>query len=254
MKINQIITAIVVLVATFLFEPFLAHAQNPTSSFAKNENFDKGGPGKKSKKKAKKTKKSKHKKLKRKFCTYCPPTREFEKGQFDASFGAGLLPTYLMDKATVLVPPLSVGVDYRMSEKFSLGLAAGHSVSESRPITTPEGILAQWTNSHFNVGLKPGVHFTVKENWDFYGGFQIGFNYSKLTGKTEIKQVSIDEINKHMGIESNISPSFFGYTGVRYVVSPKWTVNTEIGFGISLLNVGVTYLLGNEQVKSKVQL
>ncbi len=252
MKANLFTFAIVVLVAIFSLEPSVANAKN-LQNFVKNEKLDTGGPGKKAKKKAKRVKKSKHKKLKRKFCTYCPPTRGFDKGQVDASFGAGLLPTYLMDKATVILPPLSVGVDYRMSEKFSLGIAAGHSISESQPINTPEGILATWTNKHYNFGLKPGVHFTVKENWDIYGGFQVGLNYSKLNGKTDFRQVSVKEIESHLGIHENTySPSFFGYTGVRYVVSPKWTINTEIGFGVSLLNIGCTYLLNKGEEKTEI--
>ena len=255
MKVNFMTSAIVVLIATFTLEPLLANAKNALSPLNKNENFDIGGPGKKGKKKAKKTKKSNHKKLKRKFCTYCPPVRVFDKGQVDASFSAGLIPTYLMDKATVLLPPISVGVDYRISEKFSLGVAAGHSISESRPINTPEGILVKWTNNSYNFGIKPGVHFPVKDNWEIYGGFQIGLNYSKMTGKTDFKQVNVREIGRHMGIHENVySPSFFGYTGVRFVVSPKWTINTEIGFGISILNIGCTYLLRKEEVKREAQL
>lgn len=258
MKAKFFSSALVVLFTATSFYTTLANA-TPAETVGRGGStlsaVDPGGPGKKAKRKAKKAQKGKHKKISRKYCMYCPPTRLFEKGQWDASAGAGVIPTYLMDKATVLVPPVSLGVDYRFSEKFSLGAAAGHSVSESRPITTPEGIVAQWTNKHYTVGLRPGIHITRKENWDFYGGFSVGVNFSHLDGKTDFEQADMKEIQEHMGIkERTVSPSFYGFTGMRYVVSPKWTLNGEVGFGISIFTVGCTYLLHKNEKTSGVTL
>lgn len=258
MKAKFFSSALVALFIATSFYPGLANVV-PAETISRAGNAltatDPGGPGKKAKRKAKKAQKGKHKKVSRKYCMYCPPTRLFEKGQWDASVSAGLVPTYLMDKATVLVPPVSLGVGYRISEKFSIGAAAGHSVSESRPITTPEGIKAQWTNSHYTVGLRPGIHITRKENWDFYGGFSVGVNFSNLDGKSDFEEADMREIESHLGIrERTVSPSFYGFTGMRYVVSPKWTVNGEIGFGISIFTVGATYLLHKAEATKGVNL
>lgn len=192
------------------------------------------GPGKK---------KASKKKSRRK-CVYCPAMRTFEKGQWEANFSAGLVPTYLMDNASIIVPPLSVGAEYRFSDKFSIGTTVGHSTSESQPKLVGDGIDATWTNAHFTIGLRPGIHITRVENWDFYGGFSIGLNYSNVTGHTSSPSFDLEAMEGHLGIHDNqISPSFFGFTGVRYVVSPKWTVNTEVGFGVSIFSMGVNYLL-----------
>lgn len=210
----------------------LDHPNDANTNSVTSDNSD--GPGKK---------KAKKKKARRK-CVYCPSMRTFEKGQWEANFNAGLVPTYLMDNATMIVPPLSVGAEYRISEKFSLGANLSHSTSESQPKLVGDGINATWTNAHFMVGLRPGIHITRVENWDFYGGFSIGLNYSSVSGKASSESFDLEKMEGHLGIEQHkLSPSFFGFTGVRYVVSPKWTVNSEIGFGISIFSIGANYLL-----------
>lgn len=197
-------------------------------------------------------KKKARKKVSRRKCVYCRPMREFEKGQWEANFSGGLVPTYLMDKATTIIPPLNIGAEYRINEKFSIGATLGNSVSKSQPQSISEGVLATWTNSHFVLGLRPGIHVTRIENWDFYGGFSIGLNYSNINGKvTEningsaaASRFDLNEMEGHLGIRQHVlSPSFFGYTGVKYVINPKWLAHTEIGFGISFFSIGVDYLL-----------
>ncbi len=188
-------------------------------------------------------KKAKRKRSRRK-CVYCPIMRTFEKGQWEANFSAGLVPTFLMDRATIIVPPLSLGAEYRLSEKFSIGASFSHSASESQPRLIGDGINATWTNTHFIVGLRPNIHITQIENWDFYGGFSVGVNYSIVNGNSNVKGFELEKMERHLGIKGQrISPSFYGFTGARYVVSPKCTLNAEIGFGISIFSVGANYLL-----------
>ena len=197
-------------------------------------------------------KKKARKKVSRRKCVYCRPMREFEKGQWEANFSSGLVPTYLMDKATTIIPPMNIGAEYRINEKFSIGASLGNSVSKSQPQSISEGVQAAWTNTHFVLGLRPGIHVTRIENWDFYGGFSIGLNYSTINGKvTETingndgaPRFDLNEMEGHLGIRQHVlSPSFFGYTGVKYVINPKWLAHTEIGFGISFFSIGVDYLL-----------
>ena len=189
-------------------------------------------------------KKKARKKVSRRKCVYCRPMREFEKGQWEANFSTGIVPTYLMDKATTIMPPLNIGAEYRINEKFSIGASLGNSVSKSQPKFMSEGVYATWTNSHYVIGLRTGIHVTRIENWDFYGGFSIGINYSNISGKATESSFDLKEMEGHLGIRQHVvSPSFFGYTGVKYVINPKWLAHTEIGFGISLFSVGVDYLL-----------
>jgi hypothetical protein len=219
--------------------PLTAVSNDPSSSTS--DEID--GPGKPDKKK-----KSKHKKLSRRKCIYCPPIREFKKGQWEASFASGLVSTFLMDDVTVKMPPLSLGADYRITERISLGASIGSSISESQPRMVAhkaeDAIYATWTTSQFVVGIRPGIHLIRNESWDFYGGFSLGFNFSNISGQASQKTFDLEAMEKHLGIHQHVlTPSFFGYTGVKYVINPKWMAYSEVGFGISIFSVGVNYLL-----------
>ena len=172
------------------------------------------------------------------------PERSFRKGQLDVQMGAGLLPTYLMDQATVRFPPVALGITYRVSAPFSLSITSGHSVSNSKIYTITDDIFASWANSYTSINLKPGFHITRLEDWDFYGGFSFGLEMINIAGNTNGSGALLRETEKHLGIRPNtIKPSFSGFTGVRYVWTPKWTTHLEIGSGVSLVTAGVGYML-----------
>ncbi len=183
------------------------------------------------------------------------PVRLFEKGQWDANIAFGTVPTYVMDKAKVLMPPVQAGMNYRISEHFSIGAMIGHSISESQPTTlsndvstSQTGIQASWTNNTTFLAIRPGVHITKIENWDFYGGFAIGANFINIDGNSTISDERLQVIESHMGISRrNMNATFSGYTGVRRVVSPKWTVTGEVGSGISLVTLGASYKISKSK-------
>ena len=230
MKTNhQLIGAAMLLCTLFLSQ--VSQAENPVSTpIAKPEN-QMEGPGKPRSKKCRK-------------CAPWLPERLFKKGQWDATLGVGAVPTFLMDGAKIQMLPLSLGLDYRFSEKFSLGVVAGHSVSESKPKIFSDGVQASWMNRFYHLALRPAVHVTSVEDWDFYGGFSIGLQSSRLEGKSNATQAELNELENHLGISPNrTNAAFSGFAGLRYVVSPKWTVGGEVGFGVSILTVGVTRLL-----------
>lgn len=176
-------------------------------------------------------------------CVKFRPDRIFKSKQLDGTFGIGVLPTFLMDDAKSKLLPVSLGLEYRFSEVFSLGLAAGHSVSESKSRLIADGIKANWTNSFYLVALRPAFHVTRVEDWDFYGGFSIGVNHSELSGSSNGTKADLHDYERHRGIGSNTNVAFSGFTGVRYVIDPKWTVGAELGFGVSIFTIGMNYLL-----------
>ena len=176
-------------------------------------------------------------------CSKFRPVHLFKKGQLEATFGLGLVPTFLADKAKVKLLPLAVGIEYRFSETFSLGATATHSISESKPVVLGDGVEATWTNRYSQFVLRPLVHITRIEDWDFYGGFSIGVARSGIVGQSNGKEEDLREYERHMGIESRTNGVFSGIAGLRYVLSPKWTVGAELGFGASIFTVGANYYL-----------
>lgn len=173
------------------------------------------------------------------------PVRLFKEGQLDGIFVVGALPTYVMDKGKAIIPPLSLGAEYRLSEQFSLGAMIGYSASQSRVHHYPGGLRARWKNQTTLFSIRPAVHINRLDNWDFYGGFSLGFQVVNLQGTSNAADGSLREIEEQMGIYHNTTyATFSGFTGVRRVVSPRLTVNGELGFGVSLLTVGVSYRIG----------
>lgn len=184
------------------------------------------------------------KKKKCRRCVRWHPVRMFKSGQVDALLGVGVVPTFLMDKAKVVLPPVSLGADYRFNEKFSLGVLVGHSISKSEPTIVGDGIAATWTNSFYHIALRPAVHVTSIEDWDFYGGFSIGMQMSNVKGSANSPDMDLSALESHMGIGGQrTNGTFSGFLGLRYVVSPKWTIGAEAGFSVSILTIGVTRLL-----------
>jgi hypothetical protein len=173
------------------------------------------------------------------------PVRLFKEGQLDGIFAVGALPTYVMDKGKAIIPPLSLGAEYRLSEQFSLGAMIGYSASQSRVHSYPGGLRAWWKNQTALFSIRPAVHITKLEHWDFYGGFSIGVNVVNLQGISNAADGNLREIEEKMGIQKNNSyASFSGFTGVRRVVSSRLTINGELGLGISLVTIGVSYRMG----------
>ena len=183
---------------------------------------------------------SKKKKKKKRRNPYMP-VRLFEKGQWDARLSFGTVPTYFMDNAKMLMPPVQAGMDYRLTQHFSLGTAFGHSISESQPRIVNDGSQVSWTNNTTFLALRPGVHITTLENWDFYGGFSAGFHLVNIQPNSLLSNAEMLEMESHIGIKRHQSNfAFSGFTGFRRVVSHRWTVGGEIGSGISLFTVGAS--------------
>lgn len=172
------------------------------------------------------------------------PERVFRKKQWDLQLGLGLVPVYLMDKARIVVPPVGLGLEYRINEFVSLGGQSGYSISESQPYSMANDVTAIWTNRYLNFRLKPGFHITRIEGWDFYGGFSFGMDLVHVDGRTDGSYIALRETEQHLGIRAmTLSPAFSGFTGFRYVLTPSWTVGGELASGISLVTFQMGYLL-----------
>ncbi len=169
------------------------------------------------------------------------PNRIFKQGQFDVYSSIGLAPTFLADKGKSIVPPIILGADYMVSDNFSLGLSLGHSVTQTKQELFSDGLFGTWRNSTFEASAKAGLHVTRFDNMSIYGGFTLNYNLARITASHE----EMDEIAHHRGIlpeRSTFVPG--GYIGFKYAVSPKVTLNSELGFsGISIFRVGAGFRL-----------
>lgn len=72
-------------------------------------------------------------------------------------------------------------------------------------------------SSYFLVGLKSMYHYAIK-SWDLSGGLTLGANVNGGAG---------------LLLGANI--------GASYYFSEKWAASAELGYGVSVLGLGVTY-------------
>lgn len=81
------------------------------------------------------------------------------------------------------------------------------------------------------IGARGAFHKEFVNNLDTYLGVSLGVS---------IGRSSMSSVN----VSSSSTAKSFGYStflGCRYYFNPNWAVNAEIGYGISVLSLGVTY-------------
>jgi len=101
----------------------------------------------------------------------------------------------------------------------------------------------EWENRLTVIGLKAVVHSSKFGKWNIYGGMLFNYNIIRI----RILRGDIDFMQDHQGFRNRSSNvSFSGFVGSRYEISPKANLFGELGFGASLLNVGMGYQLKNK--------
>ena len=172
----------------------------------------------------------------------------FKKGNFNASVGIGLLPTYFADKAKVNVLPLSTRIGYNFTDNFNLSLYAGFSSYTSRLSEDFDGNLRQYDNDFLSLGLRGELHAAKTEKWDIYGGFMIGYNKAFVNETIFNPDDMESPIDAPTDRPTTFKPQgskvlFSGFIGATYFVKPKLGIFGELGYGVSLVNLGVTFKL-----------
>ena len=133
------------------------------------------------------------------------------------------------------IPPVGASFEYGVkdnlfNEKSHLGIGgyAGFT-SASQDIM---GMKIAY--SSIIIGARGVVHYDLVDNLDTYGGVLLGYNIasSKVTGRTlPITPASYGGL------------VYAGFVGARYYFTPKLAAMAELGYGIALLNIGVSLKL-----------
>ncbi len=167
------------------------------------------------------------------------PDIEFKKGDIEIAAGVGLMNTFIDKNTEAPIPPLSITLGYRLKKTISVGAYMGYSKTVYTPPPydgrdDPE--LAQLTNNYFQLGLRGQGHYTM-DRLDFYGGAMIGYNFSN----NESSNLEPGERIEGIRVEDNPSIVIFsGHIGMKYLVSEHIGIYGEVGYGVSIFNVGVT--------------
>lgn len=138
--------------------------------------------------------------------------------------GVGIAPTFLGAGVNVGVPPIGVSVEYMVTEEIGVGGYLGFTSFNS------DFLGFRLKGSYLILGVRGSYHVELDNpKWRPYAGGFLG--YLILGG-----DVSIDDG----------SSSVFGYSihgGIRYLISEQVGVFGELGYGLSILQIGATFQL-----------
>ena len=147
----------------------------------------------------------------------------YTKGDLDVSAGIGF-GNYIGGGL-----PVSIAAEYGISRSISVGGTIGHAYFRDESLD----------NLHISntfIGARASWHVTGLFNadlgkWDPYAGLQSGYNHIKVNyGGSDYE----DTITTGSGI-------YFGwYLGSRLMLSDQFGLYTEFGYGISILQFGMT--------------
>lgn len=131
-------------------------------------------------------------------------------------------------------PPISVGLQFGIHEKFSVGGIIGYA-SSSYDLGFFNNANYTWTYRYIIVGARGEYHFMEpKDDFDLYGGLTIGYNI-----------VSVDEPTGYSGFyTAEASYLLYGFhAGGRYLFSKNIGAFAELGYGIGYFTIGLNVKL-----------
>jgi len=169
----------------------------------------------------------------------------FQAGQVQVNAGIGLVSTFAADAPTTIVPPLSSSVEYFLSPNMSIGLYAAYTEVQGERTYQNAGIIESYHNKTWMTAIRTGFHSNNLDNWRVYGGLIIGTTMPSVDKNI---QTIPGEVISDAGAPTFSRPAqnsflFSGYVGTRRYIRSDWSVYGELGFGISLVNIGLSYHL-----------
>ncbi len=154
----------------------------------------------------------------------------FSKGQMDLNIGAGLLPTFYSSSLKQVVPPVSISFEYGVTDNISAGLYLGYtSAKEEISLYTSS---YQWNYTYMIFGARGAYHFKVNNGkLDPYLGVMLGYNKATVTLEGD------DDFGTVAPSAGGVAWSLYG--GARYRFTDKLGVYGELGYGISIISLGL---------------
>ncbi len=147
----------------------------------------------------------------------------------NAGIGAGLYGVY----GSADFPPISVGLQFGIHERISVGGLVGYSSSSYGY----RGF--NWSYSYLFLGARGEYHLVypqvdIPKNLDLYGGLTLGFNIVTVS----------EPVDRVTGYTAEGSYALFGFhIGGRYYFSEKIGAFLELGYGVGVITIGASFKL-----------
>lgn len=164
-------------------------------------------------------------------------------GEVQLSTSVGLISTYAADATSTVVPPVSLSAEVFLSPNLSLGLTGSYSQYEGEFVNINAGIAEYYQTTTLVVALRSAVHSNDLNGWRVYGGLSVGANLPEIEKEVELlagEQIRDDELPSFSRPQES-SLLFSGFVGTRKTLNAHLSIYGELGFGISLANIGASY-------------
>ena len=152
----------------------------------------------------------------------------FNKGNKVINLGVGFGNSYYGSYYTSQMPAISasfeIGVADNILEKGSIGVG-GYIAYSSAKYTD------YYKTYNLIIGARGAFHYPLVDKLDTYTGLIIGYNFFNYTYYDTYSGADL----------SGSGGEFSWFAGARYYFSESFAVMGELGFGISVLTLGVSF-------------
>jgi len=160
------------------------------------------------------------------------------KGDMILNIGIGLggkIPYGSSNKITV--PPIPISFEYLVNDNlfdgkgaFGCGAYIGYSASKQPDYWSYGKVI----DSRLIIGARGYLHYALMDKLDTYAGMLLGYKSDKTKySDSNSPEYSPDYKTSDGGATLNL------FVGGRYFFNPKWAATAELGWGVSILNLGV---------------
>lgn len=149
---------------------------------------------------------------------------QHDEGQSNINLGIGFAPFGLSGDATV--PPISASYEYGINDEISIGGLIGYYASSQ------DLLFASAEYTYLVIGARGSYHKEFIDDFDTYVGLMVAYNSVGF---------SIDDSAFEDLFDTDLSGIVPGvYLGGRYHFTDNVGAFLEVGYGVSLVNVGLT--------------
>jgi outer membrane protein W len=166
--------------------------------------------------------------------------QQLSEGNSMINLGVGLSSYYTSGSGyNMSLPPVEGTFEYMITENISVGAFVGAYGSKYE---TNFDIAYNFSSkfSYIDGGALGNFHFVNDDKFNAYVGAKLG--YVSVSTSTDSNDDYLNELLETLDYTD--SGIIYGVQlGGRYFVSEKFAINAELGYGVALLKVGVTFKL-----------
>lgn len=161
----------------------------------------------------------------------------FHKGNNTVTASVGFLGAL----GSLRVPPIQLSYEHCILDNLiegkngsiGIGGTAGYYATGVK-----ESYGSTWSNAGL-LGGRGSFHYQFVDKLDTYAGLFLGVTMVSTSTKVTVD----DKVSSNISTSSATEARFGwgAHIGARYYFTPQFAANLELGYGISAINVGVTY-------------